>query len=98
MTIEGEDFILTPINEHSLGFDLELLQTINKGKENERKEFKNVAYALPLDVAVKKIIAYRISKKSGNSVLKLEDYIKQFIEESKKLRHLCNGKETESED
>ena len=30
MTIEGEDFILTPINEHSLGFDLELLQTINK--------------------------------------------------------------------
>ena len=68
MTIEGEDFILTPINEHSLGFDLELLQTINKGKENERKEFKNVAYALPLDVAVKKIIAYRISKKSGNSI------------------------------
>jgi hypothetical protein len=91
MTIQGEDFILTPINEHALGFDLELLQTINKGKSNERKEFKNVAYALPLDVAIEKIAHYRIRRNAGDSVVELKSYIEQLNKERKIITDLCNG-------
>ena len=49
------DFKLTPVNESSISFDLELLCKVQpKGKE-ARFEFKNVAYGISLEYAIKKI-------------------------------------------
>ena len=42
MIIEESDFRLIPVKESGLLFDLELLKVINKGKENERTEFKKL--------------------------------------------------------
>ena len=39
MEIVGDFYKLTPVNEHSTKFDLELLYEI--GGKNPRKEFKN---------------------------------------------------------
>ena len=46
MTIEESDFRLTSVNDYSNLFNLEILTVINKGKSNEGKEFKNVAYGV----------------------------------------------------
>ena len=87
MTIEEKDFRLTPVSESSPVFDLELLYTIRpKGKE-ARQEFKNVAYGISLESALKKVIQYRISCK--HDITDLATYLKEFREELDSLRKLC---------
>ena len=86
MTIEEKDFRLTPVNETSLKFDLELLYTVKpKGKE-ARQEFKNVAYGISLDHALKKIVQYRLSCKYNT--ISLINYFKEFKNELDSLK--CN--------
>ena len=64
MVIEESDFRLTSVNEFSTKWDLELLYTIRpKGKE-ARTEFKAVAYGLPLESALKRVINFRINSSS----------------------------------
>ena len=84
MVIEGDFYRITPINEHSLVFDLELLHDI-KGK-NPRKEFKIVGYGMPLMTCLNKIIAYSISKKHNEETLTLNNYVKEITEAYKELR------------
>lgn len=87
MIIKEKDFQLTPVSDSSSMFDLELLYTIRpKGKE-ARQEFKNVAYGISLESALKKIIQYRISCKYD--VVDLATYLKEFREELDSLRKLC---------
>lgn len=89
MVIEEKDFRLIPISETSPTFDLELLYTINpKGKES-RQEFKNVAYGISLDYAVKKIAHYRVSCKHKEEAIALLTYFKEFKEELDSLKALC---------
>lgn len=90
MIIEENDFRLTSINEHSLLFDLELLYTIKPRNGTPRKEFKNVAYGLPLDSALFKVVQYRISNKFETTTLK--SYIEEFKKQIKDLEDLY-GKE-----
>lgn len=87
MVIEEKDFRLTPVKDSGDRFDLELLKTINKGKETERKEFKNVAYGITIESAMRYIANTRIATNSPDSIdLKtyLEEY-KKIIDEIKKL-------------
>ena len=87
MTIEEKDFRLTPISESSPMFDLELLLTVRpKGKE-ARQEFKNVAYGISLESALKTVIQYRVSCKHDTT--NLEKYLKDFREELDSLKALC---------
>ena len=87
MTIEEQDFRLTPVSESSSMFDLELMYTVHpKGKE-ARQEFKNVAYGISLESALKKIIQYRISCKHDTT--DLATYLKDFREELDSLKALC---------
>jgi hypothetical protein len=87
MIIEESDFRLTPVSETSSLFDLELLYTIRpKGKET-RQEFKNVAYGISLESALKKIIQYRLSGK--HDAVNLATYLKEFKEELDSLKKLC---------
>ena len=83
MIIEETDFRLVPINDSSPLFDLELLYEIKpKGKES-RLEFKNVAYGITLDYAIKKIAQYRASKNLDNTTLL--EYFKEFNNQLKSL-------------
>lgn len=89
MTIEEQDFRLTPVNDSSLRFDLELLYKVQpKGKE-ARFEFKNDAYGISLDYAMKKIAQYRINNRHKDETIKLLTYFKEFKEELDSLKALC---------
>lgn len=87
MVIEEKDFRLTPVSDSCPVFDLELLSTIRpKGKE-ARQEFKNVAYGISLESALRKVIQYRVSRK--HDTVNLATYLKEFREELDSLRKLC---------
>lgn len=87
MIIEEKDFRLTPVSDSCPIFDLELLYTVRpKGKE-ARQEFKNVAYGISLESALKKVIQYRLSCKYDT--INLATYLKEFREELDSLRKLC---------
>lgn len=87
MIIEEKDFRLTPVSDSCPVFDLELLYTIRpKGKE-ARQEFKNVAYGISLESALRKVIQYRLSYK--HDTVDLATYLKEFREELDSLRKLC---------
>lgn len=89
MTIEEHDFKLTPISDSDIKFDLELLYKIQpKGKE-ARMEFKNVAYGINLDHAVRRIAQYRVNQKHKNEAITLLTYFKEFKEELDSLKALC---------
>ena len=79
MEIVGEDYKITPINDHAYFFDLELLKEI-KGKTGIRKEFTNAGYGMTLESCVKKIIMSRLSNKFETLELK------QFLKEYKNLQ------------
>lgn len=86
MIIEEEDFRLIPSGN---SFDLELLCKVQpKGKE-ARFEFKNVAYGISLEYAIKKIIQYRISQKYKDEAISLRTYFKEFKEELDSIKILC---------
>lgn len=80
MVIEGSFYRVTPVNDHSAFFDLELLYEI--GGKNPRKEFKAVAYGLRLDSVINDIIRYGINNKYKDEVITF----KQYVDEYKKQR------------
>lgn len=89
MIIEEKDFRLIPISDSSPQYDLELLYKIQpKGKE-ARLEFKNVAYGISLEYAIKKIAHYRVCCKHNEETIRLLTYFKEFKEELDSLKNLC---------
>lgn len=89
MVIEEKDFRLIPNSDSSCWFDLELLYEIKpKGKES-RLEFKNVAYGLTLEHAIKRIAHYRVCCRHKEEAIKLIVYFKELKEELDSLKNLC---------
>ena len=89
MVIEEKDFKLIPVNDSVPKFDLELLYKIQpKGKE-ARVEFKNVAYGVSLEHAIKKIAHYRVCCKHNEESIRLLTYFEEFKEELDSLKALC---------
>ena len=89
MIIEEKDFRLIPISDTSPQYDLELLYKIQpKGKE-ARLEFKNVAYGIGLEYAIRKIAHYRVCCKHKEEAIQLLTYFKEFKEELDSLKALC---------
>lgn len=89
MTIEEKDFRIISIDDSSPCFDLELLYTVNKGKEKERTEFRNAAYGISLESALKRIIQYRLNNK--HDVLDLKTYLKEYKLELASIKQLCKN-------
>lgn len=90
MVIAEDDFRLIPISDSSPKYDLELLYKVQpKGKE-ARIEFKNVAYGISLEHAIKKIAHYRVCCKHNEEAIKLLTYFTEFKEELDSLKTLCN--------
>ena len=88
MVIEESDFRLIPVKESGLLFDLELLKVINKGKENERTEFKNIAYGITLESALKYIANARISSKYEGSI-SLQQYLQEYKDIINSIKDTC---------
>lgn len=90
MVIEENDFRLIPINDSCPQYNLELLYKVQpKGKET-RLEFKNVAYGIGLEHAIKKIAHYRVCCRHKDEAVRLLTYFKEFKEELDSLKTLCN--------
>ena len=89
MTIEEADFKLIPCSESSSHYDLELLYIVNKGKNNERTEFRNVGYGLSLESAIRRIIRYRIGNKYKEEAITLKQFLEAFKEEAEKIKQMC---------
>lgn len=87
MIIQGEFFKITPVSEHSLHYDLELLYEV-KGK-NPRQEYKNAGYGMPLETAIRKCIQYALSQKF--EVLTLQEYLDEFKKIQKDLGFQIQG-------
>lgn len=83
MILEESDFRLEQVSDTSDRFDLELLHTVNKGKANEKQEFKNVAYGISLANAIKRVILYRMNQK--HETLSLKEFLKEYKIESEKV-------------
>ena len=90
MKIEEKDFKLIPIDDSSPFFDLEVLYTVNKGKTNERQEFRNAAYGIPLESALQRIAQYRISKKFDEESIGIATYLNTYKDIIKEIKELCN--------
>ena len=88
MIIRENDFQLTPIDESSLLFDLDLLYKVQpKGKE-ARFELKNAGYGLSLNNAIKKIAQYRVVNNHKDEAISLLDYFKEFKKELDSLDNI----------
>lgn len=83
MVIEGSFYKLTPVNDHSAFFDLELLYEI--GGKNPRKEFKIASYGVTLDRAINAIVRFAINNKYKNEVITLKQYLDEFNEQKKDI-------------
>lgn len=89
MIIEEVDFKLEPCNESMTFFDLELPYVVNKGKTNERTEFRNVAYGISLESAIRRIAMYRLNNKHEDESISLKVFLKEFKEEINKIKQIC---------
>lgn len=84
MIIQGEIYRLTPINEYSPKYDLELLHSI--GGKNPRQEFKIVAYGISLESALNRTILFATNKRLGEEIVTLKQFLDVYKEESDKIR------------
>lgn len=88
MVIEGSFYKITPINEYSQFFDLELLHEI--GGKNPRTEFKVASYGITLESAIQKIINYAVRNKLPETVT-LKEYLDAYKEESDSIKSELKG-------
>lgn len=95
MIIEGPFYRLTPINDSSLYFDLELLYDI--GGKNPRKEFKIAGYGLVLEYAIRKCIHYAARKKfEKDEVITLKRYLDEFKKAKEEIEYQIYGSTRDS--
>lgn len=87
MVIQGEFFQLTPVNEHSLQWDLKLLYKI--GGKNPREEYKDAGYGLTLENAIKKCIQYALNQRF--EVLSLKEYLDEFKRLQEEIKSQLQG-------
>lgn len=89
LLIQGSDFVLRNLDEASNFYDLYLLKVVNKGKENQKYEFKIYGYGMTLGSALHHIIQYRVRKRKGvfkgNGDEGIVQYYKIWAEEKAKL-------------
>ena len=87
MVIQGEFFQLTPVNEHSLQWDLKLLYKI--GGKNPREEYKDAGYGLTLENAIRKCIQYALNQRF--EVLSLKEYLDEFKKLQEEIKSQLQG-------
>lgn len=89
MTIQEKDFILTPINDSTPKFDLELLYKVQAKGKDPRMEFKTVAFGISLEYAIRKIAQYRVTIKHEDEAISIQTYFNEFKDELDSIKNLC---------
>lgn len=95
MVIQEKDFILTPINDSTPKFDLELLYKVQAKGKDPRMEFKTAAFGVSLEYAIKKIAQYRVSYKHEDEAISLKTYFEDFKRELDSIKELCKNIDNE---
>lgn len=93
--IQGPEYV---IRSSGTSWDLYLLKVVNKGKENQKFEFKPEGYGLKFETCLMKIIFYRTKLRSKSLKKGDEDLIKLmkiWMEEKTKLLSILNLNEEE---
>lgn len=90
MIIEEKDFRLTPIKDSGDRFDLELLRIVNKGKETERQEFRNAAYGITIESAMRYIANARVATNNPD-VINLKTYLEEYRKILDEIKTLCGN-------
>lgn len=88
--VKGKEFEMVQSSETGPFFDLSLLVKVNEGKDNERSEMKLVAYGLPFESCMQKIVGIKMADKDG--VYTVAEFIakyKSVVDEVSKL--ITNG-------
>ena len=87
MKIAESDFELIQPNESAHYWDLYLLKTIKPKIGPEREELTLDAYGVPLDLAIRKIAAFRMNKRYDS--LTMKEYLKNYREIIDDLTERC---------
>lgn len=97
--IQGPEYVIRSSGCNISRWDLYLLKVVNKGKENQKYEFKPAGYAMSLESCLKNIINYRtlirsksLGKGGDEDIKKL---MKIWMEEKTKLLSILNLNEKE---
>lgn len=97
--IQGPEYVIRSSGYDISRWDLYLLKVVNKGKENQKYEFKPAGYAMSLESCLKDIINYRtlirsksLGKGGDEDIKKL---MKIWMEEKTKLLSVLNLNEKE---
>jgi hypothetical protein len=86
MIIEESDFKMEGADDYNT-FDLYLLYVVNaKDPEKRREEMKLRGYNMSMELCIKTIVNYRISKKLDITTLKV--FLDTYKDEVKKLKAL----------
>lgn len=84
MTIEGPFYKISPIDDHSVFFDLYLLYEV--GGKNPRSEFKVASYGITLENAIKAIIRHAVYKKYKDETITLKQYLDAYKKEKEDIK------------
>ena len=87
MIIKDKDFEMIQVKDSTF-FDLYFLTAVNAGKENERFEMKISGYGLPLESAIKAIVAHRMSEVDVE--YSLTEFTQQYKDEVSKIHKLIS--------
>lgn len=97
--IQGPEYVIRSSGYGISRWDLYLLKVVNKGKENQKYEFKPSGYGMSLESCLKDIINYRtlirsksLGKGGDEDIKKL---MKMWMEEKTKLLSVLNLNEKE---
>ena len=97
--IQGPEYVIRSSGYDISRWDLYLLKVVNKGKENQKYEFKPAGYAMSLESCLKDIINYRtlirsksLGKGGDEDIKKL---MKIWMEEKTKLLSVLDLNEKE---
>lgn len=85
MKIKEEDFMIEKIQDQNF-FNLSFNTTVKKKDGTEVSEYKIIAYGIPFDTCIKKIVDYRMRSKEGECTVK--EYVKLYKQEVNKIGNL----------
>lgn len=91
MVIKNDDYILEQLSDDSPFWDLTFPKVINKGKNNERVEFKDPLYGISLNIARVRIALWRVNRKHPTKECSPSEFNKLFLEEFTKIKDELSG-------
>ena len=88
-TIEEHDFKMESTNSNDIRFfDLYFMHIVNKGKENERQEFKLDGYGYQLKTCLRKIAVMRAGNSSQKEFKSFKEFVQVYLKQVAEVQKL----------